>query len=467
MNEEEALQLISELGGDEHRWVDFKEDYDVGGTKYHKAEFVKDIASLANSITGRDTHYIFVGCTEGDGVVGMNYTEIGNEETEESEADELEDEEGDSPRHLMSYDESDIQETINQYLSPTPNFTLHTFDTDDGELAVLEIRPSANVPSVVENRIHDDANTYLHAGRIWIRGGSGKKVALREDIEDIIQFRIQAQREFLTDGLRRVVDLGPEFLMDIATLGPEEEADFTISPDEEGDLSVSSVLAHPIEFSGPQEEIYSDVSKWRQRDSYTSDLESLYYYYSNETEFEKDEDVIAFLFQSSLSHWIPGIFWLREIEDNQILSLISDVPDQHPSRRVACKILLLMGEDEFLNDFIGESDSIHRDGRSISKYRRLAGIHPRYDSETSVSQRWEEILSVISEVDFDDLQLSGPMSEFQEEDAIELIPQIATRLMDLESRTDLTGEEENIRNDLKYWLVNMEIILGRHILLSD
>jgi len=59
MEKQDVLNILSEIGENEHDWVDFKEDYHIGGEPHTKAEFIRDIASFANTILSQSERYNF------------------------------------------------------------------------------------------------------------------------------------------------------------------------------------------------------------------------------------------------------------------------------------------------------------------------------------------------------------------------------------------------------------------------
>ena len=209
MEKEEIEELIETLAGDEHTWVDFKTDYDIGGISLKRAEFIKDVNSLSNTITEQDEHYILIGVSEEDGVVGIS--------SEKSSYC------GSGPRHIFSYDESDIQEIIDSNLEPSPIVEWHTFQNGNGQFGVLVIKPLSEPPCLVSQDINDSSgNRLLHQGLIFVRKGSGKKILDSEEMERLIKYRIDRQREQILDGIHRAIDIGPEWIDRIGEVLPDE-----------------------------------------------------------------------------------------------------------------------------------------------------------------------------------------------------------------------------------------------------
>jgi len=112
MKKEQAIKLVEELDGDEHEWIDYKQDYYVKGTAHIESEFVRDIQSLANALTNRDERYLFIGIDNDGNLIGVD-----NDATDKEN----------HPRHILSFEEDDLQEIIDARLSPGPRVSLHTF----------------------------------------------------------------------------------------------------------------------------------------------------------------------------------------------------------------------------------------------------------------------------------------------------------------------------------------------------
>lgn len=174
-------EKISTLSGEEHSWVDFKQDYYGGGIKYRKAEFIKDVAALANTLSERDTRYIFIGVNSDGNIVGVNEEKIGNSEKGQN--------------HILAYNESKIRQIIDTYLSPSPELSLYTFEFGGDKAAALTIPRLEKGPCMTSKQIKDDNNTYLRSGQIFIRKGTSNEIIDREYLEKIIKFELIQRRK--------------------------------------------------------------------------------------------------------------------------------------------------------------------------------------------------------------------------------------------------------------------------------
>lgn len=229
MDPEDVFDLVSGLDEAEHRWIDFKQDYYIRGIAPKTAEFVKDICSLANTLTDRDRHYILIGFDDEGNLVGVS-------EGSENYS-------GDGPRHFYSYDESDIQDIVDSNLSPLPDFSVYKFEEDSEKFAVLELRPDTRVPHITTQDIHDDqGHRVLHRGLIFIRTGSGKKIVEYEDLNRIINYRARQEREDLLDDVRQIVELGQDEIESLGAYVTDSDG-IPASPDSDADLTFTKAIS--------------------------------------------------------------------------------------------------------------------------------------------------------------------------------------------------------------------------------
>ena len=442
MDKRDLLSLAEELGGDEHEWVDFKQDYFVSGDGYHTAEFIKDVASFANTVSGEDLHYIFIGFTESGELVGID-------------EDELE-YSGDGRRHILSCDVADLRQDLSEHLIPTPDFSLHTFDEDGSQFAALCIKPLEQPPCVTSRKVHDNSgNRVMHKGAVYTRKSGGKKIIGRDDLEKIVRHRIELERDYVTEGLRRVVDIGPDKLAEIGTLKPNQtgNVDISYTVSEQGDYEVTQATVTRDEFSSLEEELNSEIRKWKRRDSYLADFETLIDYYTNPSEITIDETSAKFLTLSSMDNWIPGIFWLNQVSETSQSEIVSEVvsEDMYPSIYSACKVLLLQGQTDQLNEILDISDSISTYQMDCGKYRELVDeqIDPRCDYLFKDSYK---------NLKYNDWEFQISPAEMSTGDIVSAIPSVSEQLLAV-----VENGESSKKSDLKYGLVNLEIELAREI----
>lgn len=165
MDTSQALSLIKEVESDHHVWVDFNEDYYIGGLAEKKAEFVRDICSLASTITGKEKHYIVVGVDDGGEIVG---TCSGSSTYH-----------GSGPRHICSYDTTEIQDFAEKHIEPAPKITWTTYEINGYVCGLLTVDPLEAPPAVTKHDLYDDGgDKVLSKGLVFVRNRSGRRLLM-------------------------------------------------------------------------------------------------------------------------------------------------------------------------------------------------------------------------------------------------------------------------------------------------
>ncbi|MDQ5827719.1 MAG: putative DNA binding domain-containing protein, partial [Chloroflexota bacterium] len=182
---EEMIALVSE-----HPECELKREW-RRDTPYHKAEFVKDFQSIANSSIPEDREkYIVVGADEPTRTI-----------TGCSHAD---------------YDEAGMRQLLETYLDPVPEFEILRLTSSEGQdFVIVRIPHQPNRPFVAKAAIRDNNKTYLEEGEIWVKpggentGSTGKRrvrtrteVLSLIDIEPRVQQAVAARMEQLVPQIR-------------------------------------------------------------------------------------------------------------------------------------------------------------------------------------------------------------------------------------------------------------------------
>lgn len=438
MDRERALETLQELEGDEHEWVDYKEDYYIKGAAYLEAEFVKDVQALANALTTRNERYLFIGVDDGGSVVGVD-----GDATERSA----------STRHVLSFEEDDLQEILDSRLSPGPRISLHTYEEDGDQFAVLVVRRVDKPPCVTTSTLTDDSgDPKLRENEIWIRKASGKKEVNRDEIENLIEYRIDQVRDSLMRGIRRVVELDPDTIAAVGDLQPQEgvEADITFAVDEEGDYTVNSRLTDRT-FHSLKSEVDADLGKRDKNESYYIDIHDLMRYYASHDEVPKDRDAVQILAESALYNWLPGTFWLAELDRDDHISFLQSVPDENPIRNTVCKCLVIAGERETFEDYVSNSTSMRSPRFTVRDYRNLF--------DESMEEKYSALHSQHPRIQHGDVNLSLDFDSLDSDTIHENIPKIAREWQGCSDDTQ--------RSRLKYAIKDLEIALATEVLAAD
>jgi hypothetical protein len=173
-----VLGILQELG--EHPECELKIEWPQN-TPYHKAEFIKDVQSIANSeIPEGKEKYVIVGASEVEKkIVGCNVSE---------------------------YEEAKIKQLLGSYLDPAPEIELLKYKTPEGaDYVVFRFPHQSKRPFVVKKSIlGEKQKEFLAEGSIWVKPGSdgtgstGKRLVnsgweLREMID--VELRVNEEVE--------------------------------------------------------------------------------------------------------------------------------------------------------------------------------------------------------------------------------------------------------------------------------
>ena len=163
-------ELISTTG--EHPECELKKSW-LRNTPYLKAEFIKDVQSIANSeIPIEKEKYIVVGVDETSReFVGLNHAD---------------------------YDEAAIRQLLESNLDSVPDYEILYLKNSDKDYVVVRIGHQTQKPFVATKDIKDGAKTYLRASEIWVKpnGSTGKKkVTSRSELLGLIDVEVRVREE--------------------------------------------------------------------------------------------------------------------------------------------------------------------------------------------------------------------------------------------------------------------------------
>ncbi|WP_460921395.1 AlbA family DNA-binding domain-containing protein [Salinarchaeum chitinilyticum] len=443
MDKSEAKDLLNELGGDEHAWVDFKVDYNIGGIAPKKAEFIRDMASLANVLSDRKEHYLFVGVDDDGNIVGIS--------------DDSDTYNGSGPRHLFSYDDSDIQEIVDSNIDPAPTLSWHTFEDSGDSWGVLVVRPLREPPAVISQHINDTSgNRLIHEGLVFIRKASGKKVAGREELESIIDGRIRQQRDEILDGIHKAVELGPEWIdrlegtfenapdVPLATTGDEDEADLAVA---------QRITREPASTLDGQ--LNEDIAQWQGRGDDYIEPGPLWEYYANHEELRLDEVAIRFLTQSALKNYQLGSYWIEKTGKEYWRDILLETPNKQHRLERAGKLLLLMNDSDSFDKLIDQSSTDAVTGDLKTCKRKIGNTmddRVRYllESNSGYTLKYSDWRRDFQPRSLDEMEIR------------ELIPDIADQLIELQPLYERQKAWDRTR-EFRAALWDLEVVLGREV----
>lgn len=430
LDRSEAEDLIENLAGDEHDWVDMKEDYYVLGLDNKKADFIKDIASMANTNTDRDEHYIFVGVEDDTGdIVGVN-------QNYDDQSD---------PLHVLNVDESNLQQELTEYISPTPNVALHKFTNQDSKFGVLIINQLKKKPCTIQKSIDFHGDRELQRGLIYFRSGSSNTIARHSDIERIIDQRVQSRREEILDGIQKATEIGPEAVATVGDIVHEDgEGEIVVEIGDEGDFVLEERFSRePV--SDIDERLTLDMKRWATTGSVSIDTNSLWEYYESVNEISIDEQSVLFLTRSALDNKVYGGFWLTYTDINKIRDILNSTSGGYHKNRSIGRLFSVLGDAEGLEKFYEQHD-INKSTNSFSEYLDICNKRR--------SDRIDELVSSsIHEIGYSEWSDSLNITSMDGEELRETIQTLAHHLNELDDRSSgydsWYNKYENFRDALR------------------
>jgi hypothetical protein len=436
MKRDEATELIDDLQGDEYNWVDFKQDYYILGVNIKKSEFIQDIAAMSNTMSKKDTHYIIVGVDDESGdLVGVSddYNSF------------------DGPSHILSLDDAKLQNTISDYLSPTPNITIHKYTDTDPIFGLLEINPIKKKPCVIDSTIESGGNVYLQKGLVYTRYGSRNTIARRSELEEILDERIHRRREEILEGITKATEIGPEAVAKVGEFTYEEEGDITIDIGEEADFVFDERISRePV--SDLDSQLDQDISQWASHENTLIGKDGLWSYYSSPDEITIDEEAVAFLTHASIDNGSYGIYWLSYVGNKKRRNILNSIPKKHHNNVRVAEVFSAFGDTEGLIKYcgnIGESTGSNPFGRLIDV------------SDKSSENRQRELVSQsIHDIGYKDWSKDINMHDVDLDQAKELISELSSHLPKIQSRMSGMDSWYEKRENFQQALCDLEIVIA-------
>ena len=439
MKRDEAVELIRNLSGDEHDWVDFKQDYYVIGIELKKAEFVKDVAAMANTVSDRQSHYIIIGVNDNTGeLVGVSesYREDDNSDS-------------DGPKHILSLNDAHLQTVLTEYISPPPNINLYKFTNKDPKFGVLEINPTNKKPCVIEKSIDFSGSTHLQEGLIYTRKASRNTIVTRSTLEEIIDERVSDRREEILDGITKAIQIGPEAVSKLGDIVHDEEGDLTIDVGEDADFILNErITREPV--SDLDNQLDQDISQWAGRNEIEIGLEPLWRYYASSDDITIDEQAVLFLTHASIKHGTFGLYWLENVEMEKIRDILESIPSKYHQNKRAATAYAALGDHEGLQSFSEQRDA---STEAFSSLLETAGESPQTRREKLINSKYHKINTKDIDIDID-------IASMDSDEIRSYIPKIADDIYTAESNIDGYNSWVPVRNDIRNLLCDLEVALS-------
>lgn len=444
----EVEQLIEELTGDEHSWVDLKRHYPVDEERGNekKADFIKDVAAMANAVSlqpnyglrflKEDERYILIGVDDSGNMVGT--TEDLRDYTS-----------------LLEVDTSTPQNILADYLTPKPDVEIHKFDETEPYLIVIVVTTCGSPPVTISRELGDE----LSRGDVYIRDGDRNRPARREDYQDFVQYHLEKERDYITEGIQQVVGMNIDYLRELGEVREVDSDDENVIPVSPGDdgPTIQSSLINPIELDSVSRELNADVTKWRRRDRHSCSEESLYEYYTTTSRLDLTEEQLSFLVQSSWNNGHAGAFWVWKMESKE--SLLHAIKNTN-----------IRSMDSNHTLYLGQLLAILCSKSTVEQLVEYTGMNDRsYRGHGSIVLRCAEesepnhALRSTGTTEAEDLETEDwELSEMDPENLVDVIQTISSELHSI-----AVNSPETNPSGLKGWMRNAETYLAYQDKVSD
>ncbi len=372
-----------------------------------------------------NTRYIVVGVEDNSGDIAGTQADIGPYTS------------------ILEVDSATPQNTITDYLTPKPNVEIQKFQESGPPLVLISIEISDDPPVTVNRQLDD----YLARGDVYVRDGDRNKPAYRSDYVQFVEYKLEQMREYITEGIMKL-DLNSLHNKEGRVERPPTDEDAVpFRPSDEGP-TIQSRLQTPVELDSLQQELYADLTKWRERSNYHCGSNTLYDYYINAHDLDFGVDALKFAAQSSWNNRLPGGYWVYRMEGNHLVNLISrtSVSELNAYSKIALgRLLSQCCSRETIDAFIGAADM------NTNTYQSHGSRIQRFVSEDGP----DEVLAstVGGTIDFDTNEVSSlNPDELQEE---------------IRSTAEEIVSGNSDRSGLRKQITNLEIFLLQDFTLSD
>ena len=292
---------------EEDKRVDYKETIEQEDWKNEKQwlELTKDFMAFANTEGG---YLIF-------GVEDSNFDIVGI-------CDDL----------LSKLTETKIiLDKINRYVRPEfTDIRSREFEIEDSSIVVVYVPQSLGKTHVVTKEGSffypngSEKEIVLRPGDIYVRRTATNHVVSPEELDEIINRRIEFYREKLFDRISRISKVSPDRL-----IKAEEESEkgeiFRLSSDP--DAPPVQGMSYSTSPSSLEEEIAANIALSRTDPGHEPSEEKLWKIYSKRKSLTLTYEMSVWLFKNYLVRKLPFFYWCKPLEPDDIKDLIREVVD--------------------------------------------------------------------------------------------------------------------------------------------
>jgi hypothetical protein len=338
----EAIQkLINHK--EEDLYVDYKEHFDPSEEK-HWLGITTDCMAFANIMGGfivfgiKDSTFKIVGIPE-VGVTALTNTNM-------------------------------VMQKLNRYVSP-PFSMIRTKShrMDSGLVIVVMHIPESKgkthmfIKEVSYKYRSGTTKVLIHAGTIYVRRSATNNVIEPEDLEFIINRRIEYYKDSIMSKIAKVVEAPTEHKLIIFDPESKTNADQRYAISDSSDAIPVKGMSFTIVPSTDVEELSGWISLSKRDPSFQPSKNRLWYFYSIRNDLTLNQEQLKGIAEFSLMSELPVFYWLRSISAEDIKIILVRV-FQHTRNRLVKLHLIDVGaflgrvfHNKMINKF-GESSSI-------------------------------------------------------------------------------------------------------------
>lgn len=303
---EDAIKFLIDHK-EEELFVDYKESFDEKDEK-HWVGITTDAMAFANTMGG----YIVFGIKDSDfSVVGLHDESIS-----------------------VLTDTNQILQKFNRYISPHfSSIRTKEYDTSDGKIVVMYVPESKSKTHIFIKEVNykypsGTQKKIINAGMIFIRRSATNQVLMPEDLEFIINRRIDYFRELILARISKVIEAPPDhnvLVFDPKSLG-ENDQKFSITD------SDSAIPIKGMSFTVTPSTDFEECCGWislAQRDpTFLPSQKRHWHLYSIKESLSLNKDQLLEIMRFSLLLEQPVFYWIKDLFADDIKQKLTMVFDE-------------------------------------------------------------------------------------------------------------------------------------------
>ena len=312
----EAMEYLLQYS-EEDEFVDFKQTYNSKDPK-HILSATEDIVAFANTKGG---YLVF-------GVEDATYSLIGLEEKDKSQL----------------LDINKIIQKVNSYIEPElTSVRSKNIEKNGKSFVVIFVPESKGKTHIVKNdgkfkSSNGDLITKFHRGQIYVRRSASIAVVTSQELNMLIERRIDQYKEKLLERVARVVEAPFEQHVIIAEEVAGEDTMKIVISDAPDAMEIKGLSFTVAPENDPQEITAALALKKRDKDSSLSEME-LWRLYANRESIPLQSEQIASFALMSLLMDVPCFYWLSKLSKQVISEVLIETLRSKVSIQIKSNVL--------------------------------------------------------------------------------------------------------------------------------